>query len=575
MHTLSSLEVKDALHIGDGGKIIENYGGTVEIQTDITSATGAKSVYYDGLLTETKSKSLWSYHDPSSLAPTDLVVNGDCETFSSGLVTGWRKYGATLADEETGDVYAGAKSLKMSKSSTNWGSIETNYFSIVKNKTYYIQFALKILNSSDAINVEVRKSDGAYTLRNFGSLNPSQWTLYSAVVTSAQTLSGTVVVRFSSGTGTCEALIDAVSVREITGGSITLAGGATIGGSTYLADTLDVGGSITGLGGSISAGVAGSVRGQLIATRGSSTNSPGVVGYTTKGGTLYYTWLTDAGTYRRHTSLPTSDTAGTDAIAISDGLSVGSNTILGGTLDTTGAVTLRSTLSVAGNTTLTGSLTSGAITSTGTFTLTGNATISGSLGCGATTITGSLGVSTTAAIDGSLSTGGNLSVSGTTSLLGALNCTSSIYSYDGTIYAGQNSSKEGTIFVRTKSTSAFASICMASPSATNYFYFSDDSGRLKQHTVKPTDESDGSYVGSSLPSYTATDGTITAGVSSTTRGKITAYHGSGGTTPGYIKLYSASGTAYYLQVDSMGRLRIGVSEPTADSGTVVGTQTAI
>lgn len=58
------------------------------------------------------------------------------------------------------------------------------------------------------------------------------------------------------------------------------------------------------------AGVSGTTRGQYIAYRGTSTNSPGVLVLEARSGTEYYFWVTDAGQLRRHTALPTADTDG-------------------------------------------------------------------------------------------------------------------------------------------------------------------------------------------------------------------------------------------------------------------------
>lgn len=60
----------------------------------------------------------------------------------------------------------------------------------------------------------------------------------------------------------------------------------------------------------LQAGRAGTTRGQLKSVRGSSTNTPGVWTPTSKGGTDYHVWATDAGYLRKHTSLPAADTDG-------------------------------------------------------------------------------------------------------------------------------------------------------------------------------------------------------------------------------------------------------------------------
>lgn len=54
--------------------------------------------------------------------------------------------------------------------------------------------------------------------------------------------------------------------------------------------------------------VAASVRGVVSLTRGTGTNQPAYVLLTSKGGTAYYFFVTDAGVLRVHTSAPAADT---------------------------------------------------------------------------------------------------------------------------------------------------------------------------------------------------------------------------------------------------------------------------
>lgn len=73
---------------------------------------------------------------------------------------------------------------------------------------------------------------------------------------------------------------------------------------------------------------------------------------------------------------------------------------------------------------------------------------------------------------------------------------------------------------------------------------------------------------------TVSGGTVTAGVSGTTRGVLKAFHGAGGNTPGYVQLYSPNGTPWYVFATDDGKLKIHNAVPTANSdGTVVGAQT--
>jgi len=63
--------------------------------------------------------------------------------------------------------------------------------------------------------------------------------------------------------------------------------------------------------GSVIGGVSGTTRGQIRTARGTSTDQPGVIDYETRTSpNRYYTWITDAGQLRVHSSLPTSDTDG-------------------------------------------------------------------------------------------------------------------------------------------------------------------------------------------------------------------------------------------------------------------------
>ena len=66
-------------------------------------------------------------------------------------------------------------------------------------------------------------------------------------------------------------------------------------------------------------------------------------------------------------------------------------------------------------------------------------------------------------------------------------------------------------------------------------------------------------------------GDLNVGVAGTTRGVLTAYHGGGGNTAGYMSLYSKNGTLSTLFVTDAGVLRRHTAAPSADTdGTVVG-----
>lgn len=74
-------------------------------------------------------------------------------------------------------------------------------------------------------------------------------------------------------------------------------------------------------------------------------------------------------------------------------------------------------------------------------------------------------------------------------------------------------------------------------------------------------------------SLIARGGTLTAGLSSNNRGQITAVHGSGGNTPGYLALYSPNGTPWYVFAEDDGTLKIAAAAPAANGdGSIIGLQ---
>jgi hypothetical protein len=71
-----------------------------------------------------------------------------------------------------------------------------------------------------------------------------------------------------------------------------------------------------------------------------------------------------------------------------------------------------------------------------------------------------------------------------------------------------------------------------------------------------------------------TDSLLTLGTNSATQGTLTLWDGAGGNTPGYIKIHSPNGTAWYLFVEDDGTVKVHNAAPTQNSdGSVVGTQT--
>ena len=60
-------------------------------------------------------------------------------------------------------------------------------------------------------------------------------------------------------------------------------------------------------------------------------------------------------------------------------------------------------------------------------------------------------------------------------------------------------------------------------------------------------------------------GDLNVGVAGTTRGVLTAYHGGGGNTAGYLSLYSRAGTARAVFPTNAGKIRTHTSAPSADT----------
>jgi hypothetical protein len=78
---------------------------------------------------------------------------------------------------------------------------------------------------------------------------------------------------------------------------------------------------------------------------------------------------------------------------------------------------------------------------------------------------------------------------------------------------------------------------------------------------------------SSLSAGTVSATNVTAGTDSTTRGILTLWDGSGGNKPGYIKVYSPNGTAWYLFVEDDGTVKVHNAAPAANTdGSIIGGQ---
>ncbi|RPJ38904.1 MAG: hypothetical protein EHM35_03485 [Planctomycetaceae bacterium] len=68
-------------------------------------------------------------------------------------------------------------------------------------------------------------------------------------------------------------------------------------------------------------------------------------------------------------------------------------------------------------------------------------------------------------------------------------------------------------------------------------------------------------------------GGLSLGADGATQGTVTLWDGSGGNTPGYIKIHSPNGTAWYLFVEDDGTLKVHSAPPTANGdGSAVGGQ---
>lgn len=68
-------------------------------------------------------------------------------------------------------------------------------------------------------------------------------------------------------------------------------------------------------------------------------------------------------------------------------------------------------------------------------------------------------------------------------------------------------------------------------------------------------------------------GNFTTGNAAGNRGTVTAFHGSGGNTPGYLLTYSPNGTPWYWFAEDDGTARIASAAPTQNSdGQIIGLQ---
>lgn len=204
------------------------------------------------------------------------------------------------------------KSLTLDDALVVGGAATVNSLSVTNNAsvggTLGVTGATTLGDLSTTGNITVNKATAEITLGNSGGQatlslaaaagNHSQIAIYNGAtaafaglfwaIRSVATTKDFNLIRYNAGVVQDIPL----SIASATG-AITLAGSVSMTNSSGLV-----------------VGVAGTTRGRIRATRGSSTNTPGVLELVANDGTAYFFWVTTAGVLRRHTSLPTSDSDG-------------------------------------------------------------------------------------------------------------------------------------------------------------------------------------------------------------------------------------------------------------------------
>jgi len=481
-HELTGLRVYEYQNVRKEATIKWNETGTVEVDDYYDPTTGEHTIKYGGDVVYRQGETGLRIAHENTLG-SDLVTNGDCETFSTGLVTGWTEYdtgGYLTPAEESGDPYAGSKSQKLTRGAgATYAAVTTNTMSMSKGKYYLVSFALK--TTAGTPRVMVNNSGSTVTLHNFGNLTPADWTAYSQVVYCTATRTDYVVRFDSDAFATFTALIDSVSVKELTQGDLNIADDLTVGGTLATAEAITTESTATARTG-LTSGVAGEVRGVLELHNGTSTNTPGYIKITAGDGTVWYLWATAAGAWRFHTSAPTADTDGTDALDIQD------------TLDVAGAVTFDSTLDVTGDITTSADVAGVNVDFTGTLNADGAATLGATLD-----VTGNSTVGGTLDVTGNLTTDAALTVgTGITSTTGNIEADAgNVYGTGGYVVAGDDATTRGRLVAYcgdTGDADAPGVLVLHALDGTPYYVFVTAAGVPRVSSTLPTADTDGSAI---------------------------------------------------------------------------------
>lgn len=552
---LTGLSVWEFLKLKVGGLLTLNSGGTKEVVYATEDATGETAISIGGEVVQRRSATGHKIMSESTLG-SDKITNGDCETFTGGMVTGWSEYdpaGLLTLEEETVDVYAGSKSQKITRASgATYAALTSNNMAMTKGKWYIASFALKV--ASGTLRCWINTADSSVQLHTFGSLAPAEWTLYSTAFYCTQTKTN-YVFRFDTAFTAATAIIDAVSVKEITQGDMNIADDLTVGGTIHAAEAISTEATIASRD-AITSGVEGSVRGQLKAARGPGTTTPGVVVLEARDGTEYYEWRTAAGRKRVSMALPTSDTDGDDSIDIEGTLTTGGAATIGGAIDATGNITTNGNVAAGGNLSGVDIAASGAASVGGNATVTGNVVTSGDVTAATGKVsalnaefTGALDVAGAATIGGNVVSDGNVSAQGGSVVAGNYGLTRGVVKAN----PGDGGNKAGAFLYYMQN-------------GQPVFSFAGIGGYLRTHSTEPSSLTDGTQVGAQI-----IEGVFQVGEEDTTPG-VSTVHGDANGVGGVRVYVSPNGTKYYFWVTNAGVLRRHTAMPTNwdTDGAVVG-----